>query len=100
MLRRSAAKSSGHGESPMPSPSRLPLRNAIEAACLATSTGGRTGSLSTNGVKRSVEVTAARWVTSTIVVPRASQRRNTSSCIRIRVKASSASLPLAAGSTK
>ena len=56
----SAAKSSGHGERPTPSPSRLPDRNASEDACLATSTGGRTGSFSTNGVSRSVDVTANR----------------------------------------
>ena len=54
------AKSSGQGERPTPSPSRLPERNASDEACLATSTGGRTGSLSTNGVSRSVVVTAER----------------------------------------
>ena len=48
------AKSSGHGEMPTPRPSRLSERNASDDACLATSTGGRTGSLSTNGVSRSV----------------------------------------------
>ena len=54
------AKSSGHGDMPTPRPSRLPDRNASDEACLATSTGGRTGSLSTNGVSRSVVVTANR----------------------------------------
>ena len=54
------AKSSGHGEMPTPRPSRLSERYASDDACLATSTGGRTGSLSTNGVRRSVVVTAKR----------------------------------------
>ena len=43
---------------PTPSASRLLVSAATDAACLATSTGGRTGSLSTNGVNRSVVVTA------------------------------------------
>ena len=39
------AKSSGHGEMPTPRPSRLSERKASDDACLATSTGGRTGQL-------------------------------------------------------
>ena len=78
-----ATKSSGHGESPMPSPSRLSLRQATELTCLATSTGGRTGSLSTNGVNRSVLVTAARWVTSTIVSMNSLSSRNSRSPVSV-----------------
>lgn len=53
------SKSSGQGLIPTPSPNRLPLSAATEAACLATSTGGRIGNFTTNGVKRNVVVTAA-----------------------------------------
>ncbi len=51
-------KSSGQGLTPTPRRRRLPVRYATDAACLATSTGGRTGSLSTKVVNRSVLVAA------------------------------------------
>ena len=79
----SASKSSGHGDSPTPSPSRLPERKAIDEACLATSTGGRTGSLSTNGVNRSVCVTAARCAVSTIVSMNSLSSRNSRSPVSV-----------------
>ena len=79
----SAAKSSGQGESPTPRPSRLPDRNATDDACLATSTGGRTGSLSTNGVSRSVVVTANRWAQRTIVSMNSLSSRNSRSPVSV-----------------
>ena len=54
-----ATKSSGHGLMPTPSRSRLPVSTATLAACLASSTAGRTGALSTNVVNRMRSVTAA-----------------------------------------
>ena len=56
-------KSSGHGDSPTPNPKRLSVRTASEAACLATSTGGRMASFTTNVVKRSRSVRAPRKAT-------------------------------------
>ena len=79
----SAAKSSGHGDSPTPKPSRLPERNATDEACLATSTGGRTGSLITNGVSRSVVVTANRCAQSTIVSMNSLSSRNSRSPVSV-----------------
>ena len=60
-----AAKSSGQGESPTPKPRRSFESTAIEAACLATSTGWRMASFITNVVKRIRSVTAARAGIST-----------------------------------
>ena len=79
----SVTKSSGQGESPTPSPSRLSERKASDEACLATSTGGRTGSLSTNGVSRSVEVTAKRCAQSTIVSMNSLSSRNSRSPVSV-----------------
>ncbi len=79
----SAAKSSGQGESPTPKPSRLPERNASDEACFATSTGGRTGSFSTNGVSRSVEVTANRWAQRIIVSMNSLSSRNSRSPVSV-----------------
>ncbi|SKU18276.1 Uncharacterised protein [Mycobacteroides abscessus subsp. abscessus] len=45
---------------PTPRPRRLPVNAAMEEACLATSAGGRIGSLRTKMLNRSVEVTAPR----------------------------------------
>ena len=77
------AKSSGHGQMPTPRPSRLPDRNASDEACLATSTGGRTGSLSTNGVSRSVVVTANRWAQRIIVSMNSLPSRNSRSPVSV-----------------
>ena len=79
----SAAKSSGHGEIPTPSPSRLFDRKASDDACLATRTGGRTGSLSTNGVSRSVDVTANRWAQRIIVSMNSLPCRNSRSPVSV-----------------
>ncbi len=79
----SAAKSSGHGDSPTPSPSRLPERNANEEACFATSTGGRIGSLSTNGVSRSFSVTANRCAHRMNVSMNSFPRRNSRSPVSV-----------------
>ena len=54
-----ATKSSGHGLMPTPSRSRLPVSTATLAACLASSTAGRTGALSTKVVNRMRSVAAA-----------------------------------------
>ena len=70
------SKSSRHGLTPTPSASRLSVMNASELACFATSAGGRTGSLSTNGVNRSVVVTAPIAAISTNVSMNALSSRN------------------------
>ncbi|PQM45429.1 hypothetical protein C1Y40_04412 [Mycobacterium talmoniae] len=61
---------------PTPSASRLPISAANEPACLATSAGGRIGSLSTNGVNRNVLVTAPSAAVSTNVSMNALPSRN------------------------
>ena len=78
-----AAKSSGHGEIPTPRPSRLPERWARDDACLATRTGGRIGSLRTNGVSRSVVVCANRCAHSTIVSMNSLPSRNSRSPVSV-----------------
>ncbi len=77
------AKSSGHGLMPTPRPSRLFDRNASDEACLATSTGGRTGSLSTNGVSRSVVVCANRCAHRIIVSMNSLPSRNSRSPVSV-----------------
>jgi hypothetical protein len=55
----------------------------MELICLATSTGGRTGSFSTNGVNLSVLVTAARWVTRISVSMNSLSSRNSRSPVSV-----------------
>ena len=70
------SKSSRHGLIPTPRTSRLSISHASEPACLATSAGGRIGSLTTNVVNRSVVVTIPSAAVSTNASMNALSSRN------------------------